>query len=457
MPSNRRLLLAFTVHVGWLCGATAPAAAEDWRQFRGADGNGVADVELPIEWSAENAVAWKAPLPGVGWSQPVVTGDRIFVTTAIADDQPKPDPANMGPGVGGFAGFFASGGGANFKPPDAQYRWEVLCLDAANGEVVWEKVAREGRPTIHIHANNTYASETPATDGERLVACFGMTGVYCYDLAGELLWSKDLEAHPTQFGWGTGSSPVIFEDYVYLQCDNDKASLLVALDKRTGDEAWRVERDELSNWSTPFVWKNKLRTELVVAGGNRMRSYDPHSGELLWEMAARGRTAATPTGDAERLFVDSYNRVTGGNGVMAAIRPGGAGDITLKEKETASDHVAWIASVPGYRIASPALAGECLYVVEQGGGIVHCLDAATGKEHFRKRVPDAAGFSASPLVAGGRVYLVDQRGRTAVIEAGPELHVLASNDLGEMSWASPAVAGNRLLLRTVEHLYAIGE
>jgi outer membrane protein assembly factor BamB len=439
--------------------AAGPAAAQHWRQFRGDDGNGAAPAEaaLPLVWSADEHVVWKTPIPGVGWSQPVVWGSRIFLTTAIAEDQPKPDPANMGPGVGGFAGFFASAGGTNFKPPETDYQWKVLCLDAATGDVLWEKTARQGRPTIHIHGNNTYATETPATDGERLVACFGMTGVFCYDLDGELLWEKELDAFPMQFGWGTGSSPVIDDKHVYLQCDNDQSSSLVALDKRTGDQAWRVERDELSNWSTPYLWKNKLRTELVVAGGKQMRSYDPATGKLLWQLRAEGRTAATPVGDDERLIVDSYQRLTGASGVMAAVLPGGEGDITPAGKATSGDFVAWTARVPGYRMASPALAGGCIVVVEQGGGIVHCLDAATGKEHYRKRAPDAGGFSASPLAAAGRVYCLDQRGRTTVLEPGAELNVLASNDLGEMSWASPAIAGDRLLIRTLDHLWCIGE
>ena len=333
----------------------------------------------------------------------------------------------------------------------------MLCLDAATGEIVWEKIAREGQPTMHIHPNNTYASETPATDGERIIAYFGMTGLYCYDLAGKLLWSKDLEAHPTQFGWGTGSSPMIFGDNVYLQCDNDKASFLMALDKGTGDEVWRVERDEKSNWSTPYIWKNKLRTELVTAGGKHMRSYDPETGELLWSMNGGGRTATTPVGDAELLYVDSYDRLTGGSGqVMAAIKPGAAGDISLKPKETTNEHVAWSMQIRGGRMASPAICAGCLYVLENGGGFVRCMDAKTGRQHYRKRVPDASGFVSSPITSGDKLYCTDQNCKTFVLEAGPELKVLATNDLGEMCWSSAAIAGDVLLIRTIDHLYAIG-
>jgi outer membrane protein assembly factor BamB len=188
-----------------------------------------------------------------------------------------------------------------------------------------------------------------------------------------------------------------------------------------------------------------------------MRSYEPESGKLLWEMKASGRTSSTPVGDEDLLFVDSYSRLTGTSGACAAIRAGAAGDISGGTKETKNEFVAWSKPVGGYRISSPLLYQGCLYFTEQGGGVIRCLDAATGAEHYRTRLPDAAGFSASPIASDGHVYFVDQRSRTHVVEAGPELKVAASNELnGEMCWASPAVWGNRLLLRTMEHLFCVG-
>src|SRR5205085_1802751 len=182
-----------------------------------------------------------------------------------------------------------------------------------------EKIASEGRPTIPIHANNSYATETPVTDGEHVVAYFGMTGVFCYDLAGNLLWKKELGSYPMQFGWGTGSSPALADGRVFIQCDNDKQSFIAALDIKTGDELWRVKREELSNWSTPLVWKNKTRTEVVTAGGGKMRSYDPQTGDLLWEMRASGRSAMSPTAGQELLYVDSADRLMGRTGIFAAV------------------------------------------------------------------------------------------------------------------------------------------
>ena len=336
------------------------------------------------------------------------------------------------------------------------YQWKVLCLDAATGDIVWQQTAQQGQPRIPTHPNNTYASETPATDGQRLVAYFGMTGVYGFDLAGKLLWNKDLEAYPMQFGWGTGSSPVLDGDRVFIQCDNDKASFLVALDKNTGDELWRVARDERSNWSTPYVWRNKLRTELVTAGGAEVRSYSLESGDLLWKIEPHGRTAITPVGDDRLLYVDSYDRLMGARGSLVAVRAGAAGDVSLKAGETAHAFVAWSTPINSYRVASPLLYRGRLYSLDQQRGIVRCLDASTGAEHYRQRLPGATGFTASPLASDGKIYLVDQNGLTVVVEAGPELHVISQNELNEMCWSSPAVAGDNLLIRTVDALYCIG-
>ena len=392
--------------------ASRPAVAEDWPQFRGPGGNGLAaESKLPTQWEKDKNIAWKVKLPGLAWSQPVVWGDKIFVTTAQTDKEEKPSlgpggpgfgpggPGGFGPrggrggfgpggGRGGFGpgggrgGFGPGGGGRGEKsganrgpesegkgppggggpqfgskkgppgfgptgggePPNVVYRWKVLCLDAALGKVLWEKTAREGKPRTPKSPSNTYATETPVTDGERVIAYFGMTGVYCYDLSGKLLWDKDLGAYPMQMGWGTSSSPVLDGGRVFVQCDNDKTSFLVALEKKTGDEAWRVARDENSNWSTPYVWKNRQRTELVTSGGTKIRSYDPASGKLIWELDAGGSSYATPVGDDDLLYVESPGRMMGAGGFLAAIRPGAAGDISLKEGETARAFVAW--SIP---------------------------------------------------------------------------------------------------------------
>jgi outer membrane protein assembly factor BamB len=433
------------------------ALAENWSQFRGSTGDGAAtQSKPPVEWASDKNVAWKTRIPGFGWSQPVVWGERIFVTTAVTDKQPRPNPNDWSPGdgLGGLSAFL----GSVRKPPAVEYRWMVVCLDRATGKVIWEQVARTGRPTIPIHARNSYATETPVTDGERVIAYFGMTGLYCYDVSGNLLWSKDLGTFPLQMDWGTGSSPVVHDGRVYVQCDNDKASFLVAHDARTGDELWRVPREERSNWSTPYVWKNKQRTELVCAGGTKMRSYDPATGKVLWEMAGSGRCSSSPVGSAELLYVNSGDRLTGQRGILAAIRPGGTGDISLAPKSTTSEFVAWSVALTGGRVASPLLVRDCLYLPEQQGGLLRCLDAQTGMQHFRERLPGAVGFTASPWSADDKVFCLDQNGTTFVLAAGPKLEVLATNKLDdELFWSSPAVAGDAHLIRGIDHLYCIEE
>ncbi|MBX9788623.1 MAG: PQQ-like beta-propeller repeat protein [Pirellulales bacterium] len=485
--------------------AFVPAAmAENWPQFRGPGVNGLpTESRLPTEWGPEKNIAWQVDLPGKAWSQPVVWGDRVFLTTAIpqaptttpaaapateppaaagngeggGDDAPAPATKATGPAVEPAAAPTAGetatqdppaegdyprrgrrgrgGFGFGGETPDQVYRWELLCLDRATGKVLWQQLAHEGKPTLPIHRTNTYASETPVTDGQRIYVYFGMTGLFCYDLAGQLLWKKDLGSYPMMLGWGTGSSPVLAGDRLFIQCDNEKESFLVALDKRTGDELWRVARDEKSTWSTPYLWHNKLRTELVAAGARKMRAYDPATGELLWESGnAKGRCSATPVGTDELLYV-GVGGGPGGLGPLVAFRAGAKGDITLPKDQKSSDAVAWLVERSGPSMASPLVYQGCLYVFDQGGGIVGCYDAATGKQHYRKRIEGASGFTSSPWAYDGRIFCLDENGQTFVLAPGPELKVLATNKLDDRFWSSVAVAGDHLLLRGVSRLYCI--
>lgn len=442
--------------------AATETARAQWPQFRGPLGDGVSHAAAPDTWSPEAGVAWRASLGGLGWSQPVVWGDRIYVTTAETENQPKPTPGVYAPGESaGFTALFRGGNPFGFnrnEPPESVYRWKLVALDASTGEPAWERTIREARPRAGVHANNSFASETPAIDGERIVVPLGANGLYCYRLDGELLWERDFEAPAMQFGWGTGSSPILHGELVYLQCDNDEQSFLVALDKPTGKDVWRVERDERSNWSTPYLWTNRLRTELVVGGGAKLQSFDPASGALLWETDASGRCSVTPIGDQERLYFDSADRLTGINGVVIAVRAGAQGAFALSDSSGDESPVAWTRSIRSCRISSPALLDGRLYLLAQQTGVVQCLDAATGDELFRGRLPRATGFTASPVVFGDRIYCLDQDGATHVLESGDALSIVATNrltDANEMFWASPAVVGDRLLLRGSEFLYCI--
>lgn len=432
---------------------------DNWTQFRGTHTDGVVrGPALPLEWSEQKNILWKVRVPGFAWSQPIVVGDKLFVTTAVAENQPAKHELDWSPGVTGFSLLLAGvGKNPDLPPPDVEYQWKIVCLDVATGNPLWEKTAKQSRPTFHIHPSNSYASETPATDGKRVIASFGMAGLFCYDVDGNQLWTKELGVYPTQMGWGTGSSPVLHDDRVFVQYDNDAESFFIAFDATTGDEIWRVARAEKSNWATPFLWKNRQRTELIVAGGSKMRSYDPATGAELWTMSASGRTASTPIGNEDLLYIDSYERMTGRMGILAAIRPGASRDISLNGKEATNDFVAWSTKLSGYRVASPTLCGGCLYVFEQNGGIMHCFDAKSGVRHYRQRLPEAAGVIASPLASGDNVYVLDHKGNTIILAAGPEMKIVATNSLDDLFWSSAAAAQGRLYLRGATSLYCVRE
>jgi outer membrane protein assembly factor BamB len=448
----------------------AAARAGDWPQFRGPGNAGLStEKRLPAEWSADKNVRWKVKLPGYGWSSPVVCGDKVFVTTAVADKQSRPTPFFFGPAAGkkdrvagakkagGYAGAFALPW-FQPKPPDTLYRWEVYCLNRDDGKVLWKRVAAEHKPAVATHPSNTYASETPVTDGERLYVYFGMTGVYCYDLAGRPLWNRELGAFKMLGGWGTGSSPALDGERLFVLCDNEEKSFLVALDKRTGKELWRKERPEKSSWSTPFVWHNKVRTELVACGGKHVWSHDPATGKVLWEMGGMpGMVSATPVADDERVYFGASAAPFGGRPLFA-VKAGASGDLTLKEGEKSNAGVAWYNPRGGPDIASPLLYDGRLYVLWQMGGLLSCYDARTGKAVYpRQRLPQAAGFTSSPWAHAGKVFCLDEDGRTFVLQSGPEFKLLAVNRIDEMFWSSPALAGGALFLRGLDHLYCIKE
>src|SRR5437867_3046149 len=239
-------------------GATSGDSA--WPQFRGPGGRGVAtNANLPDHWSASENVAWKAEIPGRGWSSPIIWGDRVFLTTAISSGETEQPKKGL---------YF---GGERRDAPRPEHEWKVLCLDLSSGKTRWERVVQRTKPAGPVHLKNTYASETPVTEGERVFAYLGNAGVFCLDFDGHPVWSKPLEPHKTRYGWGTAASPVLHGDRLYLVNDNDEQSYLLALDRRTGKEILRVERDEKSNWSTPFVWEHERRTEVVTAGSGKVR------------------------------------------------------------------------------------------------------------------------------------------------------------------------------------------
>jgi outer membrane protein assembly factor BamB len=440
MPAIRRSLPALLVAITW---TTPLSAEENWPQFRG-PAAGVAEGKgLPGEWSTTKNVVWKIDVPGRGWSSPVVWGERIFLTTVVRDgtvEEPK-------------KGLYF--GGERPKPSTDEHHWIVLCLDWKTGKTLWQREVHKGPPAGPIHVKNTYASETPITDGERVYAPFGNVGLFCFDLNGKELWSQKWGSFKMRYGWGTAASPVLHQGRLYVVNDNDEKSYLVALDAKTGREIWKIERDEKSNWATPFVWDNGKRVELVTSGTKRVRSYDL-DGKPLWELDGMSSIAIpTPFARHGLLYVSS-GYVMDKKRPVFAIRPGAAGDISLKEDETSNGSVAWFQKSAGPYNPSPLVYGDYLYVLYDMGTLA-CFDALTGKPVYdRQRLHAQAGFTVSPWACGGKIYCLDEDGETHVVQAGPEFKELGRNRLDEMCMATPAVLRGNLLIRTMTKLYRIG-
>lgn len=420
---------------------STPTAA-DWPQFRGPGGTGVVTGKVipPDTWAAKENVAWKYEVPGHGWSCPIVVGGKVFVTSCVTDAKvaaPK-------------TGYYAP---KDTKTHDGEHRWTLFCLDAATGKVLWEKVAHKGKPKHPIHIKASYASETPVSDGERVYAYFGNVGLFCYDLTGKQLWSKSWDVVPTQLDWGTGASPVLHEDRIYIVNDNEKASFIVALDKVTGKEVWKTDRSEKSNWATPFIWKNEKRTEIVTCGKGKVRSYDPN-GKVLWAFGGMSQICVpSPVVAGERLIISSGYEF-GRPRPVFAVKAGASGDISLKKGETNNDFITWSNDMAGAYHPTPLVLGDHLYVL-YSTGFIACFEAKTGKSVYEKKRLSGS-FTASPWSYDGKVFCLSESGTTYVVKAGKEFELLGKNVLDEVSLATPAVADGRLFLRTREALYCIG-
>jgi len=431
-----------------LCAFTALASSPvaQWPQFRGPNASGVAErPNLPDHWSTNDNVAWRANIPGRGWSSPIVSGERVFVTTVMSESEMELPKKGL---------YF---GGERREISKAAHHWLVLCLDLNSGREIWRQEAHAGAPATSLHVKNSYASETPVTDGERIYAYFGNVGLFCYDMDGKQLWSTNWPPVKTRYGWGSAASPVLHQGRLFLVNDNDEKSFLVALDARTGRQLWRVERDEKTNWATPFIWQNEIRTELVSPGTKRVRSYDL-DGKLLWELGGMSSIVIpTPCSKFGLLYVCS-GYVGDKVRPVFAIKPGAAGDISLKAGETSNQFIAWSQPTAAPYNPSPLVYGDYFYVLFDFG-FLSCHDARTGKEVYGKQRIRAEGntsFTASPWATGGKIFALSEDGDTFVFQAGPEYKLLHKNSLDEMCMATPAVAGDRLLIRTLTKLYCLG-
>jgi outer membrane protein assembly factor BamB len=422
---------------------TGAVADDRWPQFRGPGSLGVAeDPSLPDKWSTTENVAWKTDIPGMGWSSPIVWGDNIFLTSVISSvDGEKPKK-----------GLYF--GGERPAPGDV-HRWVVYCLDFKTGKIKWEREVHKGPPASTRHLKNSYASETPVTDGERVYACFGNVGIFCFDVKGKQLWAKRWGPFKTRFGWGTAASPILYKDRIYVVNDNDEQSFLLALDRKTGAEVWKVDRQEATNWATPYIWENEQRTEIVTPGTGKVRSYDLN-GKLLWEFKGMSSISIpTPFSKFGLIYIAS-GYVGDQNRPVYAMRPGATGDVTLAKGETTSKYFAWYQPQGGPYNPSPIVYGDFYYTLYDRGFFT-CHDARTGKEIYQKvRIdPGVNAFTSSPWAYNGKIFCLSEDGDTFVIQAGGEYKLLGKNSLEEMCMATPAIARGSLVLRTASKLYRI--
>jgi outer membrane protein assembly factor BamB len=428
----------------------ASAGAGSWPSFRGTRAAGVADGQrLPDTWNPKTGenILWQTRIPGLGHSSPVVWGDRVFVTSAVS-----------GRGSATFKpGLYGDGDASDDR---SIHRWVVFALNTRTGAIEWERVAFEGPPVETRHIKSTYASATPATDGRTVVASFGSQGIYAYGVDGTFRWKVDLGHVKVgaydipSFEWGTASSPILFEDLVILQVDTHLDSFLLALDVTTGAVRWKTDRDELPSWGTPTVAETANGFELVTNGSNYVRGYDPRTGKELWRLGGSSKiTAPTPI-YSDGLFVIASGRAP--ERPIFVVKSGARGDLTLLNGDTSSASVAWSRTGRGSYMPTPLVHAGILYVLANNG-VFDAYDVKSGTEIYRQRLPYVgSGYSASPVAADGKIYLSSEDGEMLIVTAGREFKHLATNAMGELLMATPALSNGVMFVRAADHLFAIG-
>lgn len=397
--------------------------AENWGHWRGPTGNGSANnATPPLEWSSTKNIKWKQDLPGLGSSSPVIWGHQVFVTTAA-------------PAVGKNAG----GGALDFK---------LFSFDRSSGKLLWEKSATVVKPHQSTHSTNGFSSASPCTDGDHVYAHFGSRGLYCYTMTGDLVWKRDdFGKMDIRNSFGEGSSPTLVDNKIIVPWDHEGKSAVYALDKLTGKTLWKTDRDETTCWATPLVVDNNGQKQVVMNGQKFARSYDLDSGKELWKCGGQTeRPVASPVADKGLVFVGSGHR----GSFMGAFRLNGKGDIK------GTDQVAWVIDRDTPDIASPLLSAGRIYFHKGKSGQFSCVDAITGKPHYMaNRIPGLDSIYASPVAAGGYVFLTGRNGTTVVIKDADKLEIVATNSVDETVDATPAPVDNELFIRGEKHLFCI--
>jgi outer membrane protein assembly factor BamB len=421
--------------------------AKDWPQWRGPNANGYsADATPPVKWDEQTNVRWKTPLPGRGHSTPVIWGDTIFLTTAVVTDKVA-DPATAKAAEEGIGPWMK----ADARVPRNVVQFVVLAVDRKDGRVRWRKTVCEEVPRSGTHADASWASGSTIADGKRVYAYFGSQGLYCLDLQGNVQWQQRFGHMKTRASFGEGSTPVLHGDTLIVNWDQEGPSFTAALDRKTGAEKWKVERDEVTSWATPLVTEYNGKLQVITSATKRIRSYDFATGKLLWECGGMtGNVIPTPVRFGDTVIALSGFRGAAG---LAIKLTEATGDIT--EKPAA---FAWKLSKDTPYTPSPVLSGDRLYFLKVNEGSVSCVNARTGEPHFTGQVLEGTKrIYASLVAAAGKVYLTGTDGVTHVVKDGPQFELLATNKLADKFTASAALAGSDLILRGEKHLYCLGE
>ncbi|MCP4787714.1 MAG: PQQ-binding-like beta-propeller repeat protein [Fuerstiella sp.] len=436
--------------VALLLTATCSAiGADHWPRFRGPNADGVAPDHpgLPTTWTNTDNVKWAVDVPGWGWSCPIVWGDRVFLSTVVSDEE------NLTPSKGLYLGEGVR------DPASGIHHWMVYCFDLNTGKELWKHEAHLGQPKVPRHPKSTYAAETAVTDGERVYVLFGDLGLYCYDMDGKPLWSQAIEPKKTAQDYGAAASPVVHDGQVFVVYDNRDESWIASFDAKTGSERWRTAREETHSWATPLVWQNEVRTEIVVPGKKRNRSYSL-DGELLWEFNGRMSNLVIPSPFAAHgMCYIASGYVGDDHRPTFAIKPGAAGDITPDADENFpdSEYIQWYQGKSSPYNPSQIVYGDYLYTLYDRGFLT-CHDAKTGEEVYgKRRLTPGGSFTSSPFAYNGHLFLLSEDGLTYVVKAGAEFEIVERNPLDELTMACPAVAGDKLLIRTGSKLYCMTE
>ncbi len=420
--------------------------ARNWPQWRGPTGNGVAPfANPPLEWSETSNIKWKAPVSGQGHATPVIWENQVFILSAVPAPAATPASANPPPAAGGRRGPSFGGGPA----PTQAFDFTIFSYDRGTGKIRWRQVCREAVPHEGKRDDNTFASGSPVTDGSHVYAFFGSRGLYCFDMEGNLKWQKDFGKMRTRNSFGEGASPALGEKAIVVVWDEEGDSWIAAFDKRNGNELWKQARDEQTGWSTPLLVDHNGATQVVVNATGAVRGYDLATGKPLWE--CRGQTAnaiPSPVAGDGVVYVTSGFR---GN-ALYAIKLGRTGNLS------GTDAILWKYNRGTPYVPSPLLYENKIYCCQLNNPVLSCFDAKTGKPLFlQERLPSLNGVYASPVAAGGRIYLPGRQGKTAVLDNANELKVLATNSLDDKFDASPAAVDDELFLRGHDYLYCIAK